>query len=58
VARQVLARWRRDRDFLTALRFIEEAATGAMEEDWRKILVAPTAPPGPSDADLTTNAWG
>lgn len=57
VARQVLARWRRDRDFLTALRFIEDAATGAMEEDWRKILVAPSAPPGPSDADLASGAW-
>lgn len=57
VARQVLARWRRDREFLTALRFIEEAATGAMEEDWRKILVASTASAGPSDTDLPTNAW-
>lgn len=34
VARAVLARWRRDRDFLTALRFIEEAASGPGLDPW------------------------
>jgi len=28
-----------------------------MEEDWRKILVAPSAPSGPADADLASGAW-
>lgn len=34
VARAVLARWRRDREFLTALRFIEDATDGTGLERW------------------------
>lgn len=51
-AREVLARWRRDRDFLTALRFVEEAATGGQDEDWRQLLLAPTSS---GHADLARN---
>lgn len=55
-AREVLVRWRRDRDFLTALRFIEEASAGRMDEDWRQLLPTPT-PHGIADADIAPNAW-
>jgi hypothetical protein len=49
-ARDVVARWRRDRDFLTALRFIEDAAAGM---GWGNLPVPAVA----ADATGVANAW-
>ena len=55
VARSVLARWRRDRDFLTALRFIEETADSETAGDPVGALAAP--PSGRANTDAATGAW-
>jgi uncharacterized protein (DUF2336 family) len=55
-ARDVVARWRRDRDFLTALRFIEDAADGAGADHLAEILVTSGAADG-ADSTLAKNAW-
>lgn len=56
VAREVLVRWRRDRDFLTALRFIEEASAGETGEEWSPVPLAPVSH-GIADADIATKGW-
>lgn len=54
-ARGVLAHWRRDRDFLTALRFIEEAANEMPDQSWPP-LPALFDPVRMGNADLTPTA--
>lgn len=55
-ARDVVARWRRDRDFLTALRFIETAAAGAEADALTEALITSGVAEG-GDSQLGTNAW-
>src|SRR5690606_27576641 len=53
-ARGVLARWRRDRDFLTALRFIEDAAGDTLAWD----MPAPLPDAGlPAYAESISSSW-
>lgn len=52
-ARDVVARWRRDRDFLTALRFIEDVAGGVGGEDWTDMPMPALA----ADGATPTQGW-
>lgn len=54
-ARDVVARWRRDRDFLTALRFIEDAADGGGADVLAQALMVSGAADGAQP--LAKNAW-
>lgn len=54
-ARDVVARWRRDREFLTALRFIEDAAESGGGDDLAETLVVSRAADGAKS--LVKNAW-
>jgi uncharacterized protein (DUF2336 family) len=56
-ARDVVARWRRDRDFLTALRFIEDAAAGAEADALTEALITSVASDGAEGHAGGKSAW-